>query len=231
MYKYVKRFLDITVSLIGLILLMPIFIILAIWIKLESAGPILFRAKRVGKNEKEFTMYKFRTMKVDSPLLPPNKLKDPYKYITKAGKILRESSLDELPQLFNILKGDMSFVGPRPGSAVNEEELRQYRRNNEVFSALPGVTGWAQVNGRDELAHNAKEKSNFDKYYVENISLKLDAICILRTLHVLRTKEGYLEGSMSDASCKNQGQQNIQRITMKKRINRKIKKDTEKATV
>ncbi|OYX54121.1 hypothetical protein B7Y92_00425 [Candidatus Saccharibacteria bacterium 32-50-13] len=194
MYKHVKRFFDTILAFVGLILLSPLFLALAIIIKLESRGPVFFRQLRIGKDEKNFYMYKFRTMKVDAPQLPPNKFNGVMNYITKSGKFLRKSSIDELPQLINIFNGSMSFVGPRPGAAKNEEELRVARRKLNVFSVRPGITGWAQVNGRDELAHNVMEKSKHDGIYVENLSLKLDLLCVLKTLHVVSTLDGYKEG-------------------------------------
>ena len=188
-------------SAICLIILLPAFAVIALIIKLDSKGPVLFRQKRVGWHEKEFYIYKFRTMRTDTPSLPPNKFHDVSKYITKSGRILRKTSLDELPQLLNVLVGEMSFVGPRPGAAKNEEELILERRKRNVFSVRPGVTGWAQVNGRDELAHDVIEKSKHDEFYINNLTFKMDLICVLRTLHVVGSGKGYQEGANGEKTA------------------------------
>ena len=197
MYKYVKRIFDIVFSLVGLILLSPVFLIIALFIKMDSKGPVIFKQKRIGKDEKKFFIYKFRTMKMNSPSLPPYKFKNTKKYLTRVGGGLRRSSLDELPQLVNVFKGEMSLIGPRPGAANNEEELRLARRENEVFNVQPGVTGYAQINGRDELAHNVKEKVKHDKYYVENCSFWLDFSILVKTVIAVIAKKGYNEGLVS----------------------------------
>lgn len=198
MYKYGKRFFDIVFSVGGLVLLAPFSLIVMILIKLDSPGPIFFRARRIGKDEKDFTIYKFRTMKANAPVLPPNKLGDASKYTTMIGRILRKTSLDELPQMWNVLKGDMSFVGPRPGASVNEEDLRLERRQHGVFSVRPGITGWAQVNGRDILARDIVAKTKADQYYVKNLSFRLDLLCVLKTLHVVSSGEGYQEAEQCE---------------------------------
>lgn len=199
MYPYIKRFTDTAVSLLSIVLLSPIFLLIALWVKLDSKGPVLFSQARYGKGRKVFYMYKFRSMYTAAPKhMPPNKFKDASSYITKAGNILRKTSLDELPQLFNILKGDMSLVGPRPGSAQNEEELAAERDKTGAFSVLPGITGWAQVNGRDELAHDIKEKAYMDGLYAKNFGAKMDLLCIMRTVETVLLMKGYQEGSAED---------------------------------
>ena len=152
MYKhFLKRVIDFILSLIGLIVLSPVFIILCVWIKLDSKGPIFFRQKRVGKNKKHFNILKFRTMYIDTPKdMPTHMLSNPDQYITKAGKFLRKTSLDELPQIINILKGEMAIIGPRP-ALWNQDDLIAERDKYGANDIKPGLTGWAQINGRDEL--------------------------------------------------------------------------------
>jgi O-antigen biosynthesis protein WbqP len=173
---------------------LPLSVIIAALIKFESKGPILFRQKRVGKNAKVFTIYKFRSMYTNAPKLPPNKFKDVNMFITKSGAILRKTSLDELPQVLKVLKGDMSIVGPRPGAAQNEDELIVERKKHNVFQVRPGITGWAQVNGRDELAANVQRKVAYDSEYVSNISFLMDLRCLYRTVMTIVKKTGYNEG-------------------------------------
>lgn len=192
--RYFKRLVDIIFAVIISAALLPLAIVAAICIKLESKGPVLFRAKRIGRHEKDFTIYKFRSMRVDAPVLPPNKIGDAAKYMTRVGQFIRKTSLDELPQVWNVLIGDMSFVGPRPGASHNEEELRLERRRRGVFSVRPGITGWAQVNGRDELAKDVVAKSRADQYYVEHLTIGMDILCLLRTFKVVGTGAGYEEG-------------------------------------
>lgn len=189
---YVKRLLDILISIISLIVFFPFFIAISILIKLDSKGPLLFKQLRVGKDKKEFYILKFRTMRVETPNETPTfLLENPNNYITTIGKFLRKTSLDELPQIINILKGEMSIVGPRP-VLKNERELFIARGKHGVYKIRPGLTGWAQVNGRDNL--NAEEKAKFDGYYKENISLIFDAkIFILTIIKVLRS-DGVREG-------------------------------------
>lgn len=165
MYIKIKRIFDFFISLSAIILLSWLFIIIALVIKIESSGNIIFKQKRIGKNKKEFYIYKFRTMRSDTPKdMPTHLLENPESYITKSGKFLRKSSLDELPQLINILKGDMSFVGPRP-SLWNQFDLIEERDKYDANSIYPGLTGWAQVNGRDEL--EIPVKASLDGEYVK----------------------------------------------------------------
>ena len=187
-----KRFLDIVFSLILIILLIPLFLIISIVIKLTSRGPILFRQRRTGKDKTEFTIYKFRTMYLETPKnVPTHLLENPDKYITPVGKILRKTSLDELPQLINILKGEMSFVGPRP-ALYNQYDLIALREAEGVNNIRPGVTGWAQINGRDEL--EISEKVKYDSYYVKNQSILFDIKIVFITLYKALFGYGVVEG-------------------------------------
>lgn len=192
--KYIeqKRKIDFILSLVGLIVLSPLFVGIMIAIKLESKGPIFFKQKRVGVNQTHFKILKFRTMKIDTPKdTPTHLLLDPDLYITKVGKFLRKTSLDELPQIINILKGDMAMIGPRP-ALWNQYDLIEEREKYGANDVLPGLTGWAQINGRDELP--IKLKAELDGYYIENISAKMDFRCFLRTLISVLRSEGVLEG-------------------------------------
>ena len=165
MYGFLKRFFDIVLSLVAIIVFSWLLIIIAVAIVVEDKGNILFKQKRIGKNKKEFYIYKFRTMKVSTPKdVPTHLLDNPESYITKIGGFLRKTSLDELPQLFNILKGDMSIVGPRP-ALWNQFDLIALRDENGSNSVRPGLTGWAQVNGRDELPIDVK--AGFDGEYIK----------------------------------------------------------------
>ena len=186
-----ERFSDFIISLILLTLLSPLFLIIGIIIKLDSKGPVFFTQKRIGKNNELFKFYKFRTMKVGTPDVATDKLGDSKSYITSIGRFLRKSSLDELPQIINILKGDMTFVGPRP-ALYNQYELKELRTKVGVHRILPGVTGWAQINGRDN--NDDYEKTEHDKYYLDNKSLGLDLKIIFRTVFKVLRAEGVLEG-------------------------------------
>ncbi len=192
MYKIIKRILDFLVSLFALIVLSPAFLILCVAVKADSKGPVFFVQKRVGKDKKHFNMFKFRTMRTDTPHdMPTHLLKDPDAYITKVGKFLRKSSLDELPQLINILKGDMSVVGPRP-ALWNQDDLIAERDKYGANNIRPGLTGWAQVNGRDELEIPVKAK--FDGEYTEKMSLSMDIKCLVTTALQVIKHEGVVEG-------------------------------------
>ncbi|MDY2630707.1 MAG: sugar transferase [Clostridium sp.] len=189
-----QRLLDIFISLIFLIIFSPIFLIVAIFIKLNSEGPVFFTQNRIGKNNELFKLYKFRTMKVGTPNVATDKLKDAKSYLTTVGKILRKTSLDELPQLINILKGEMTFVGPRP-ALYNQYHLKELRTKEGVHKLLPGITGWAQINGRDH--NNDLQKTTLDKYYLENKSFILDIKIIFMTVFKVAKAEGVVEGSSS----------------------------------
>lgn len=193
MYRnYIKRCIDFLLSLVGLIVLCPVFIILMIAIKLDSLGPIFFKQKRVGMNKTHFNIYKFRTMRTDTPKdTPTHLLSDPGKYITRMGGFLRKTSLDELPQIINILFGQMSIIGPRP-ALWNQYDLIEERDKYGVNEIRPGLTGWAQINGRDELPIEVKAK--YDGEYVQNMSFLFDVKCFLGSLAYVLKKEGVVEG-------------------------------------
>ena len=192
MYGVLKRFFDIILSLVAIIAFSWLLIIIAIAIVVEDKGNILFKQKRIGKNKKEFYIYKFRTMKVSTPKdVPTHLLDNPDSYITKIGGFLRKTSLDELPQLFNILKGDMSIVGPRP-ALWNQFDLIDLRDKNGSNSVRPGLTGWAQVNGRDELPIDVK--AGFDGEYIKKMSIVFDIKIILMTVVSVFTSKGVREG-------------------------------------
>lgn len=193
-YIIIKNVLDFILSLLALIVLFPFFCIFAIIIKLESKGPVFFKQKRIGKNKKEFYIYKFRTMKTDTPKdMPTHMLKDAESYITKSGKIFRKTSIDELPQIINILKCQMSIIGPRP-ALWNQEDLIKERDKYNANSIRPGLTGWAQVNGRDELEIPIKAK--FDGEYVEKMSFIFDVKVFFRTVIKVFKHDGIVEGKV-----------------------------------
>lgn len=193
-YIIIKNIIDFILSLIALIILLPFFCIFAIIIKLESRGPIFFKQKRIGKNKKEFYIYKFRTMRTDTPKdMPTHLLKDAESYITKSGKIFRKTSIDELPQILNILKGQMSIIGPRP-ALWNQYDLIKERDKYNANSIRPGLTGWAQVNGRDELEIPIKAK--FDGEYVEKMSFLLDIKIFFKTIIKVFKHDGVVEGKV-----------------------------------
>ena len=186
-----KRFVDILVSLILLIMLSPLFLIISILIKLNSKGPVFFTQMRIGKNNDLFKFYKFRTMRVGTPNVSTDKLGDSKSYITSIGNILRKTSLDEIPQLVNIIKGDMAFIGPRP-ALYNQYNLKELRTKVGVHVLVPGITGWAQINGRD---HNDDfQKTELDRYYLEKKSLKLDIKILFMTFFKVIRADGVLEG-------------------------------------
>lgn len=193
MYKKgLKRVLDFLLSLLGIIVLSPILVIIVIAIKLDSKGPVIFTQQRVGKNKKLFPIYKFRTMKIDTPKeMPTHLLENPDFFITKVGKFLRKTSLDELPQLFNIIKGDMAVIGPRP-ALWNQEDLIAERDKYGANDIRPGLTGWAQINGRDEL--EIEVKAELDGYYVERESFLMDATCFFGTIVSVFKSDGVVEG-------------------------------------
>ncbi len=188
--------IDFILSLMGLIILSPVFIILCIWIKMDSRGPILFKQKRYGKDKSYFNIYKFRTMRTDTPSdMPTHMLKDPEQYITKCGKFLRKTSLDELPQIINILKGEMSIIGPRP-ALWNQEDLIEKRELYHANDIRPGLTGWAQINGRDELEIEVKAKLDGD--YVKRMSFLFDLKCFLGTITSVLKSDGVVEGGTGE---------------------------------
>ncbi|MDT2830941.1 sugar transferase [Vagococcus carniphilus] len=193
MYKNIlKRVIDFVLSLIGIIVLSPVFLILVIAIKLDSKGPVIFKQKRIAKNKEIFNIYKFRTMRIDTPKeMPTHLLDNPDYFITKVGKFLRKTSLDELPQLFNILKGDMAVIGPRP-ALWNQDDLIAERDKYGANDIRPGLTGWAQINGRDEL--EIEYKAQLDGYYVDKESFSMDVKCFFGTIVSVFKSDGVLEG-------------------------------------
>jgi O-antigen biosynthesis protein WbqP len=192
MYMKFKRLIDIILSFIGLLVLSPIFLILIIAIKLESKGPVLFKQKRIGINKTHFNILKFRTMRIDTPKdTPTHLLENPAQYITKMGKFLRKTSLDELPQIINIFVGQMSIIGPRP-ALWNQYDLIAERDKYGANNVPPGLTGWAQINGRDEL--HIEVKAKLDGEYVESISLMMDMKCFFGTFVSVVKSDGVIEG-------------------------------------
>jgi O-antigen biosynthesis protein WbqP len=182
-----KRFCDLFLGVVILPILLPFFFIIAVLIKLTSAGPILYWSDRVGKNNVIFRMPKFRTMRADTPAVATHLLSEPSKFLTPVGPFLRKSSLDELPQLWSIIKGDMSFVGPRP-ALFNQNDLIALRTQYGIDRMLPGLTGWAQVNGRDDLA--IPEKVKLDAEYMNRQSLSLDLKIMFLTFFKVLCKNG-----------------------------------------
>lgn len=192
-YNRIKRVLDIFLALIAVIILSPVLVICAVAIKCDSKGPAIFKQNRVGKGGKPFRVYKFRTMRTDAPSnVATSEMKDANSYITKVGNFLRKTSLDELPQFFNVLKGDMSLIGPRP-LVETETEIHEKRMQCGIYSLRPGVTGLAQVSGRDLVTID--EKVRYDREYLETFSLLTDIKIIFRTVGVVLFHKYYAEGS------------------------------------
>lgn len=191
-YQSIKRGVDFLSALLAIIILSPVLLLLAAAIKLESAGPVFFKQKRIGIHKKYFMIYKFRTMRTDTPKdVPTHLLDNPEQYITKLGHFLRKTSLDELPQLINILRGDMAIVGPRP-ALWNQDDLIKERDKYGANDVLPGLTGWAQINGRDELEIPVKAK--LDGEYVRKMSFFFDLKCLFGTLFCVLRSDGVVEG-------------------------------------
>lgn len=193
MYKRcIKRVLAVILSAVGILALSWLFLILCIAIKVESKGPILFKQKRVGIHKRHFNILKFRTMRIDTPKdTPTHLLENPDQYITKVGKFLRKTSLDELPQLFNIFVGHMAIIGPRP-ALWNQFDLIEERDKYGANDVRPGLTGWAQINGRDELEIPVKAK--LDGEYVQKISFGFDVKCFFGTITSVLRHDGVVEG-------------------------------------
>ena len=186
--RYTKRFLDIFFSLILIPLLTPLMLLISLMIVLESRGGAIFKQKRMGRNGKIFTCYKFRTMQANAPhSIPAKELAHPELYVTRIGAFLRRSSLDELPQLFNVLRGDMSLVGPRP-LICEEQEIHQMRKNAGIYMLRPGLTGLAQINGRNLLCDS--EKIENDKIYLDNVQMRLDAKILFMTVGCVLAGKG-----------------------------------------
>ncbi len=190
--KVVKRVLDIVLSFIGLVLLSPLFLFISLWILIDDPGPILFIQKRIGKNKQYFQLHKFRSMKMSAPYdKPTHMLENPEQYITKSGKFIRAHSLDELPQIWDIFIGNMSIIGPRP-SLWNQDLLIAERDKYGANDIKPGLTGWAQINGRDEL--DIPEKAKLDGEYCKKMGFVMDARCFLKSLGVFKGDKSVVEG-------------------------------------
>lgn len=197
MYKNcLKRVIDFLLSLIGIVVLSPVLLVLAIIIKVTSPGPVLFKQERMGKDNVRFKIFKFRSMRIDTPKdVPTHMLSNPDQYITSVGKFMRKTSLDELPQLFNILKGDMAVIGPRP-SLPNQYDLNELRDKNGASSIKPGLTGLAQISGRDELEIDVK--AALDGEYVKKMSFLFDCKCFLETITSVLKHDGVVEGGTGE---------------------------------
>ncbi len=190
--KCIKRIIDLILSFIAVVFLAPVFLIIILLIKLDSPGPALFTQKRVGKNKTHFKIYKFRTMLTDTPKeVPTHMLADSEKYITRMGSLLRKCSADELPQVFNILLGQMSIIGPRP-ALWNQYDLIAERDKYGANDIMPGLTGWAQISGRDELSIEAK--AQYDGEYAKRMSFLFDLKCIFGTVRIVCNRYGVVEG-------------------------------------
>lgn len=191
-YLKVKRVIDLVLSVLAAVILSPLFLILFIAIKMDTPGPIFFKQKRVGINKTHFNILKFRTMRIDTPKdTPTHLLGSPEQYITKVGKFLRKTSLDELPQIFNIIKGEMAIIGPRP-ALWNQYDLIAERDKFNANDVRPGLTGWAQINGRDELPITVK--SELDGEYIKKMNFAFDVKCIFGTITSVLKSDGVLEG-------------------------------------
>lgn len=193
-YMKVKQGMDTVLSGLGLLFLSPVFLVIALWIKWEEglAAPVFFTQKRVGIGKSHFTLYKFRSMRLDTPHdMPTHLLADPEQYLTKAGRFLRKTSLDELPQLWNIFRGDMSIIGPRP-ALWNQFDLIAERDKYGANDVKPGLTGWAQIHGRDELEIPVKAK--LDGYYVKKLGLGIDFVTFCGTIGAVLKSDGVVEG-------------------------------------
>lgn len=198
--KYIKRGLDVLLSFGGLVVLSPVFLILAVAIYIDDPGPILFTQKRVGKNKEFFKLHKFRSMKMSTPHdKPTHMLENPEQYITKVGKFLRAHSLDELPQIWDIFIGNMSVIGPRPG-LWNQDLLTAERDKYGANDVRPGLTGWAQINGRDEL--EIPDKAKLDGFYCEKLSLGMDVKCFLGSVGVFGGDDSVVEGGTGEMAKK-----------------------------
>ena len=195
MYNHVKRILDFALSALAMAVLSPLMLALAVIIKVTSPGPVFFRQKRVGRNKTHFMIYKFRTMRTDAPKdMPTHLLQNPEAFITPIGRFLRRSSLDELPQLINIFKGEMAVVGPRP-ALWNQYDLIAERDKYGANALRPGLTGWAQINGRDELPIDVKAR--LDGEYVRRMGFVFDVRCIIGTVFSVARAEGVVEGAQN----------------------------------
>ena len=193
--KFLKRLIDVILSFVAGVALLPIFLIIAIAIVIDDPGPVIFKQKRVGKNKKLFWLHKFRSMKVKTPDIPTHLLENPEQYITRVGKFLRKTSLDELPQVYDILFNKMSIIGPRP-ALWNQDDLVAERDKYGANDVMPGLTGWAQINGRDELEIPVKAK--LDGEYVERMSFSFDCKCFFGTIKSVLKSDGVVEGGTGE---------------------------------
>ena len=197
MYKsFIKRLIDILLSLSAIAMLALPMLIITVAIKIDDPGPAIFKQKRVGKNKELFMLYKFRSMKVSTPDIPTHLMENPEQYISRIGRILRKTSLDELPQLFNILSGKMSFIGPRP-ALWNQDDLVAERDKYGANDVLPGLSGWAQINGRDEL--EIPVKAALDGEYVKKQSFAFDCRCFFGTFAKVLSADGVVEGKSTNS--------------------------------
>lgn len=200
-YLKIKRIFDFSLSFAGLLILSPVFLLLIIAIKLDSKGPVLFKQNRVGIHKSHFNILKFRTMRMDTPKdTPTHLLENPEHWITPMGKFLRKTSLDELPQILNIISGDMSIVGPRP-ALWNQYDLVALRDKYEANDVPVGLTGWAQINGRDEL--ELEEKARLDGEYAKQIGIAMDLKCFIGTFKTVIKSEGVFEGGTGKKDVRN----------------------------
>ena len=204
MYRnYGKRFLDIILSACGIAVLSPVYLLISLAIKIDDPGPVFFRQKRVGLHKAHFHILKFRTMKMNTPHdVPTHLLENPEQYITRVGKFLRKTSLDELPQIFQIFTGKMAIIGPRP-ALWNQFDLIAERDKYGANDVRPGLTGWAQINGRDELPIDVKAR--FDGEYVQNLSFAFDCKCFFGTIRSVLKSEGVVEGGTGQLEKEKKG--------------------------
>ena len=193
---FIKRFLDIVLSLAGIVVLSPVFLLVSLAIYFDDPGPIVFTQKRFGRDKRFFMLHKFRSMKTSTPHdVPTHLMENPEQYITRIGRFIRKYSLDELPQIWDILIGNMSIVGPRP-ALWNQNDLIEAREAYGANCLRPGLTGWAQINGRDELP--IPVKAQLDGEYAKNLSFSMDLKCFLGTISAVVSHKGYAEGGPAD---------------------------------
>lgn len=193
--KFIKRLIDIALSFLGAVVLLPIFLIVGLLVYIDDPGPVIFKQRRIGKGKKEFWLHKFRSMKMNTPDIPTHLLDNPNQYITRVGKIIRKLSIDELPQIYDILIGNMSIIGPRP-ALWNQNDLIEERDKYGANDVKPGLTGWAQINGRDELPIDVKAK--FDGEYIEKMSFLFDCKCFFGTIAAVLKHDGVVEGGTGE---------------------------------
>ena len=201
--KYAKRLIDLLLSACAIVVLSPVYLLICIAIVADDPGPVFFRQKRVGIHKTHFLILKFRTMKVSTPKdVPTHLLENPEQYITRVGKFLRKTSLDELPQIFQIFTGKMAIIGPRP-ALWNQFDLITERDKYGANDVRPGLTGWAQINGRDELPIDVKAR--FDGEYVQNLSFAFDCKCFFGTIRSVLKSEGVVEGGTGQLEKEKKG--------------------------